>query len=155
MWTEEYEKNRFPLRGFLLRAVFVFVFILLLILIIPKFTKPKAIKRASSPLQNEVFASNIEKMKGVAMDYYRKEKLPTEVGKSQKLTLSDMIQNKIIVPLADEDNKVCDINQSYVQLTKLDQDYLMKIQLKCSTQDDYILVHVGHYNYCEAYICSK
>lgn len=155
MWTEEYEKNRFPLRGFLLRAIFVFVFVGLLILIIPIFTRPKTLKNVSTPLQNEVFASNIEKMQNVAFDYYRKERLPKELGKSTKLMLSDMIQKKIIVPLADEDNRVCDIKNSYVELTKIDNGYLMKINLKCSKQDDYILVHVGHYNYCEAYLCLK
>ncbi len=155
MWTEEYEKNRFPLRGFLLRAFFVFVFIGLLILIISIVTRTKGLKDVSTPLQNEVFASNVEKMQTVAFDYYRKERLPLEVGKSTKLTLSDMIQKKIIVPLADEDNKVCDVKNSYVELTKIDNGYLMKINLKCSRQDDYILAHVGHYNHCETYLCLK
>ena len=115
----------------------------------------KGLKDVSTPLQNEVFASNVEKMQTVAFDYYRKERLPLEVGKSTKLTLSDMIQKKIIVPLADEDNKVCDVKNSYVELTKIDNGYLMKINLKCSRQDDYILAHVGHYNHCETYLCLK
>jgi len=158
MYTEEYEAKSFPLRKFLLRFIFVVTFISLLIWLVPKFTSPKlenTNKEDLSPIKNQIFASNLQKMQEVGIDYYTRQRLPQEVGKSSRLTLSDMIEKKLIVPLVDQDNKACNIKKSYVRVTKLEQEYLMKVNLKCSKEEDYILVHLGDFNYCDSYVCPK
>ena len=71
------------------------------------------------------------------------------------MTLSDMIGKKIIIALIDKNNKAVDVEGSYVKITKLDDEYLLKVNLKDSEKEDYILVHLGCYNYCESYICQK
>lgn len=158
MYTEEYEANRFPLRKFLLRFIFVITFICLLIWLIPKFTSPKLNnqdKTELSPIKNPVFKSNLQKLQEVGVDYYTKERLPKEVDTSSKLTLGDMITKKLIVPLVDQENRACDSKKSYVKVTKMEQEYLMKVNLKCQKEEDYILVHLGNYNYCDTAVCPK
>ena len=71
------------------------------------------------------------------------------------MLLNDMIAEDIIVPLNDKNNKSVDVNMSYVQITKESDEYILKVNLKDSENEDYILVHLGCYSYCDSYICEK
>ena len=173
MYTEEYEKRGFPIRNFILKLILIIIFVVLLAWLLPKFIVP-AINKANSKnnaggscnaaicdttgisaLTSQIFQDNINKMKDAAITYYTKERLPQEVGSSDTMTLSDMIGKKIILPLVDKNNKAVDVEKSYVKITKQNNEYLLKVNLKDSETEDYILVHLGCYNYCESYICQK
>lgn len=162
MYTEEYEHKGFPFRDFLLKLILIIIFVFLLVWLLPKFISPKIVNNNTnsknvdlSPLTSQIFADNLEKMKDAAISYYTDERLPKEVGESDTLTLSDMIGKKLIVALIDKNNKACDVEKSYVKITKMDDEYLLKVNLKCSHKEDYILVHLGCYTYCDSYICEK
>lgn len=162
MYTEEYEHKGFPFRDFLLKLILVIIFVFLLVWLLPKFISPKIVNNNTkssnvdlSPLTSQIFADNLEKMKDAAISYYTDERLPQEVGASNTMTLSDMIGKKLIVALIDKDNKACDVEKSYVKITKLDEEYLLKVNLKASHKEDYILVHLGCYTYCDSYVCEK
>lgn len=159
MYTEEYESRGFPFRDFLLKLILIVIFVFLLIWLLPKFVTP-TVKNASdcadiSPLTSQIFADNLERMKEAAITYYTDERLPKEVGDSDTMTLADMIGKKLLVPLIDKNGKACDVEKSYVKITKLDDEYLLKVNLKCSDKEDYILVHLGCYTYCDSYVCEK
>lgn len=166
MYKEEYEQKGFPFRDFLLKLILIIITVFLIIWLIPKFTTPKTntkckndgkcnISEELKGLKSQIFADNIEKMKEAAIKYYTEERLPKEIGESDKMTLSDMIGKKLVLPLIDKDGKACDVEKSYVKITKIDTEYLLKVNLKTSTEEDYILVHLGCYNYCSSYICEK
>ena len=161
MYSEEYERRGFPLKDFLLKLILVIIFLFLLIWLLPKFIEPNTITNTKtssvdlSPFASQVYADNLEKMKEAAISYYTDERLPQEVGESETMTLSDMIGKKIIIALIDKNNKACDVEKSYVKITKLDDEYLLKVNLVDSDKDDYILVHLGCYNYCESDVCEK
>ena len=166
MYTEEYESKGFPIRSFAIKLILVVIFVFLLIWLLPKFTSPTIETRECSTtgtcdtsgieaLTSQIFSDNLEKMKDAAISYYTDERLPKEVGQSETMTLSDMIGKKIIVALIDKNNKACDVEGSYVKITKLDDEYLLKVNLKDSEKEDYILVHLGCYTYCDSYICEK
>lgn len=163
MYTEEYEHRGFPFRDFLLKLILVIIFVFLLVWLLPKFISPTVVNKSEksgetvdlSPLTSQIFADNLEKMKEAAITYYTDERLPQEVGESDTMTLSDMIGKKLIVALIDKNNKACDVEKSYVKITKLDEEYILKVNLKDSEKEDYILVHLGCYTYCESYVCEK
>ncbi len=169
MYTEE--KKGFPLGNFILKLILIVIFVFLLVWLLPKFLVP-AINKANSEngksciaescdttgisaLTSQIFIDNLNRMKEAAISYYTEERLPQEVGQSDTMTLSDMIGKKLLVPLIDKNNKACDVEKSYVKITKLDDEYLLKVNLKDSEKEDYILVHLGCYNYCESYVCQK
>ena len=172
MYTEEYEKRGFPFRDFLLKLILVIVFVILLAWLLPKFIAP-AINKTNNgsntkscptancntsginALTSQIFADNLERMKNAAINYYTDERLPKEVGQYDKMTLSDMIGKKLIIALIDKNNKACDVEKSYVKITKADDEYILKVNLKDSEREDYILVHLGCYTYCDSYICQK
>ena len=172
MYTEEYEKRGFPFRDFLLKLILVIVFVFLLVWLLPKFIAPTINKTSNgtsnkgcttstcntsgiNALTSQIFADNLERMKDAAINYYTDERLPKEVGQYDKMTLSDMIGKKLIVALIDKNNKACDVEKSYVKITKADDEYILKVNLKDSEKEDYILVHLGCYTYCDSYICQK
>lgn len=165
MYTEEYEQRGFPFKDLLLKLILGVVFVFLLVWLLPKFISPtvttKECKTGTcdtsgiNALTSQIFADNLERMKDAAISYYTDERLPKEVGQSETMTLSDMIGKKIIVALIDKNNKACDLEKSYVKITKLDDEYILKVNLKDSEKEDYILVHLGCYTYCDSYICEK
>jgi hypothetical protein len=71
------------------------------------------------------------------------------------MTLSEMIGLKIITPLVDKNNKPVDVEKSYVKITKAEDEYILKVNIKDSEKEDYILVHLGCYSYCDSYVCEK
>ncbi|MEG0994939.1 MAG: hypothetical protein RSE91_03120, partial [Bacilli bacterium] len=157
MYTEENEKRDFPLKDFLLKLILVIVFVLLLVWLLPKFITPtmEGTNVDLSPLTNQLFADNLKTMQDAATNYFTDERLPKEVGDKVTITLREMIGNKLVVPFTDKKGKACDVDKSYVTVTKADNEYVMKVNLKCSEEEDYVLVHMGCYTYCESDICKK
>ena len=172
MYTEEYERRGFPFRDFLLKLILIIIFVFLLVWLLPKFISPSTVVTKDSncsgttngevcdntgikALTSQIFSDNLEKMKEAAINYYTDERLPQEVGASDTMTLSDMIGKHLITPLIDKNNKAVDVNKSYVKITKMDDEYILKINIKDSEKEDYILVHLGCYNYCDSYLCEK
>ena len=169
MYTEEYEKRGFPIKGFFIKLLLVIIIVLLLLWLVPKLFTSKADSKSSSScsgsdtcdtssiraLTSQIFADNLERMRDAAIPYYTAERLPKQVGESVQMTLSDMIGKKLIVPLIDQNGKAVDVEKSYVKVTKMDDEYLLKVNLKDSEDEDYILVHLGCYAYCDSYVCQK
>ena len=171
MYAEDYENRGFPFRNFLLKLILVIVFALILVWFLPKFIQPKIVqqncageKKASTAecssdafkaLTSQIFQDNLDKMKEAAVSYYTNDRLPVEPGDKDKMTLKDMIEKKIILELYDKNNKKVDEEASYVEITKMDNEYLLKVNIKDSEKEDYILVHLGCYNYCKSLLCEK
>lgn len=150
MYTDEYENNyrgSFPLRDFLLKLILIIIFVLLLLWLIPW---PN-----NDALTDRIFNANVQEMKDASLLYFTKERLPEKVGDKVTLTLQQMLDYKLLLPFTDKNGKPCDTKASYVTIEKLEDEYLLKVNLKCGDQEDYILVHVGCYAYCDSYICEN
>lgn len=164
MYTEEYENRGFPFRNFLLKLILIIIFVFLLIWLLPKFITPAINKNITNNevnnsqvnvLASQIFSNNLEKMKEAAISYYTDERLPKEDGEFKTMTLGEMIGLKIITPLVDKNNKAVDVENSYVKITKSDNEYILKVNIKDSEKEDYILVHLGCYTYCKSSVCEK
>jgi hypothetical protein len=94
-------------------------------------------------------------MKEAAISYYTVPRLPKNVNDVKSMTLREMLKEKLLIEFRDANNKTCDLDDSYVEITRLEDEYLLKVNLSCTDNDAYILVHLGCYNYCEGYICEK
>lgn len=130
----------FTIKDLLIRLVLIVVFIFLLIWLFPM---PDL-----KPLNNQIFADNIDRMKNVAKTYYTIERLPENINDYKKMTLKEMIDNKLILPLMDSNGKYCSENDSYIQITKLENEYIIKVYLSCSDKQDYVIEHFGCYDIC-------
>ncbi len=134
------EKRGLTIKDLLIRLILIIIFIFLLIWLFPM---PDL-----KPLNNQIFADNIDRMKDVAKSYYTLERLPKNINESKKMTLREMIDNKLILPLTDSNGKYCSEDDSYVEITKLENEYIIKVNLSCSDKQDYIKEHYGCYDIC-------
>ena len=171
MYVEDYENKGFPFRNFLLKLILVIAFALIIAGVLPKVIQPKIVqqncvgeKKASTAecnsnafkaLTSQIFQDNLDKMKDAAISYYTNDRLPVNNGDKDKMTLGNMIEKKIILELYDKNNNKVDKEASYVEITKMENEYLLKVNIKDSEKEDYILVHLGCYNYCKSLLCEK
>ncbi len=160
MYTEDEEKKGLPIKTFVLSLILVVIFILLLMWLLPM---PKNSNNNSNngdntylnSLADRIFNANIQEMKNAALFYFTTDKLPKNDGDSVKLTLQQMLDMKLLLPFTDKNGDSCDTEESYVKLTKVDDHYELKVNLKCPDQEDYIIVELGCYSYCTSAICEK
>ena len=167
MYTDDEQRSSLPIKTFILSLILIIIFILLLMWLLPL---PKNSSNNGSgnnnsngggqysyleALTNRIFNSNVQEMKNAATSYFTTDKLPANVGDSKKLTLQEMLDMKLLLPFTDKNGNSCSTDESYVLLTKGEDSYEMKVNLKCDDQEDYILVTMGCYSYCASSICEK
>ncbi len=136
----EEERRGMTVKDLLIRLVLIVVFILLLLWLFPM---PDL-----KPLNNQIFADNLDRMKQVAKSYYTVERLPKDLNSSKRMTLKEMIDNHYILPLMDSNGNYCSEDDSYVEITKKENEYIIKVYLSCSDKQDYIIEHFGCYDIC-------
>ena len=146
MYTEEYEKRGFPIY-FLVKIIIVGLFVVGVVWFITKFisngeNRSGIYKNTSNveALSSQIFINNLERMKNAAIDYYDDNRLPKEDKDFSTITLKEMIDKKLIITLIDKNNKPCDIEKSYASVTREEGIYILKVNLKDSEKEDYILI---------------
>ena len=141
MEEEKNYKLGFNWKNIFIKVALLILFIILIIWLIPN--------KGSNPLYDKIFNDNIQTMKEAARNYYTIDKLPVNVGESTKLTLQEMLDKHMLLEFRDKNNNTCSTTESYVQVTKTgDKEYVLKVQLSCGKQVDYILDTIGCYDIC-------
>ena len=102
-----------------------------------------------------VFNNNLKSIKEAAISYFTNERLPKTIDETVKISLKEMKDKKLVLNIRDASAKTCDENDSYVEVTKEKDEYIMKVFLACSDIEDYIIVHLGCYDYCDSNVCEK
>ena len=132
MYSDDEEKRGFPIRDFLLKLILVIIFVLLLMWLLPT----KNINNGSdvdlSPLTDRIFNANIQEMKEAAIPYFTTERLPKNTGDEVTLTLQEMLDKHLLLPFTDKNGDTCDAQNSYVTVTKEENEYILKVYLKCT-----------------------
>ena len=161
------EKNDgFSFRNMILQFLFIALFIFILIWLFPMKSDLKKLISENgtggnttdlSMFYDQIFNNNVVAMKDAAKSYFTTERLPKNVWDKVSITLREMLDKKIILPFVDSKGKQCDLDDSYVDITKDDNEFVMKVNLKCpeSDQENYLLVYMGCYDYCQTSICEK
>ena len=153
MYTEEYDKRPFPFRDFLLKFIMIVIFALFLVWLVPKFISPKT--SGNEVTSSKVFEKNLTAMKTASVNYYsKKENLPTDNSK-EVITLRQMISKNMLRAFTDKNGKACNVDKSYSEITSDNGEYVLKVKLKCSDEEDYVLTKIGSYSYCTSEICEK
>lgn len=158
----EERKEKFSFKSFFLTILVVLLFTFLMLWLFP--TKTYITDKAQTGtfdinriefLYGEVFANNVDRMKDAAIGYYTNERMPQTVGQTKKLTLQEMYDLHLVLKMKDMDGNACSVSKSYVEMTKYTEEYRLKVNLSCGDVEDYIIVYLGCYNYCNDGICEK
>lgn len=150
------ERNTFSLRDVIFCLLFIILFVFILLWLFPSKAYLNGNYNKNNKVEsNQVFNNNINTMKDAAISYFTTSRLPKKIGDSVDLTLKQMRDKKLILSLIDSKGNACDEGMSYIEITKEKDEYILKVSLSCSDYDDYILVHLGCYDYCENDVCEK
>ena len=125
----------------IIKAILIILFVMLILWLFPV---PKL-----DTFYNRVFSENLKTMKDAAKNYYVGDNIPVSTGDSKTLTLEDMVNKNLIVEFVDKDNNKCSGTNSYATITKTDANkYVLKVQLSCGTETDYILENINIQSNC-------
>ena len=176
------QKNGFATTAILAAIAFVLLALVLFLFLMGKADKSKSIVNANggntgtekisnkskdsndiseesetcvSGSKEHIFNENLRTIKDAAVSYFTTERLPVKIGDTKKLTLKEMQDKKLVLSMVDSKGKVCGADTSYVEVTKEKTEYTMKINLSCSDMEDYIIIHLGCYDYCKGNVCEK
>ncbi len=155
------DNTNFSIKNVIIQFLFVALFIFILVWLFPLKSDLKNVTTcngdtcSNTVLYDSIFNTNVLMMKDSAKDYFTTERLPKKVGNKVKLTLGEMLNLKIILPFVDKNGDTCSLDESYVEVTKHETEYVMKVNLKCGEQENYLLVYMGCYDYCSTTICEK
>lgn len=155
------EKNEgFSIRDIFIQLLFIILFVFILVWLFP--TKASVnnqfadINNRLDTLTSGIFNDNLQTMKEAAVSYYTTERLPQNINDIKSMTLKEMLSEKLLVEFTDGNGNSCDLKESYVEVIKLKDEYQLKINLSCTDNDAYIIVHLGCYDYCDASgVCEK
>jgi len=147
------ENRRFSWSGLFIKIILVVIFILFVVWLLS--LSNKGLSNSLGVLTDNIFSQNMEKMKEVGKEYFTTERLPKKIGEVETLTLEEMYEKKLILELVDKYGNVCDAEDSYVSIEKLENEYQMKVNLECGDEEEYIIVIMGCYDYCDTDICEK
>lgn len=155
----EERKEKFSFKSFFLTILLVLLFVFLMLWLFPTRWDVKDLQSTYdlerlSVLYDEIFANNVARMKDAAIGYFTNERMPQNVGDSVKLTLQEMYDLHLVLKIKDKEGNPCDTEKSYVEMTKYETEYQLKVNLSCGEQEDYIIVYLGCYDYCDG-ICEK
>ena len=145
------ERERFTLRDVILQISFVVLFVFLLLWLFPT---RNYVEKVVKPIDQTIFNENVKTMSEAAKNYFTLQRLPIKVGDKVTITLKDMLDKKLVLPFAGNGSDTCDTSKSYVEVTKLDEEYAMKVYLDCGNTADYIIIHLGCYDYCKTTLCE-
>ena len=144
------EKKGFSILDIIVKMILFGLFIFILVWLFNKKVPNMA------PFYSNVFRENIKYMQEAAESYFTDDKMPQEVGDEVKMTLSEMLDKKLLLPFVDKDGKSCDLNKSYVTITKQpDESWILKTNLECGSEKDYTIKVLGCHNYCKDNNCEK
>lgn len=141
-------KDKFNWKDFLGRVIIVLLFIFLLMWLFPMPNIDKLEEKVDNLedrvtiLTDRIYAENLEKLTDVARNYFTVSKLPKEVNGKVTLTLDEMLKKKLILEFTDKDGNSCDRTKSYVEITRLEEEYEVKTVLTCGEVTDYVISYM-------------
>ena len=130
------------IKRFLLGILLIAVVIFILLWLFPT-------KSSLNPLLQDVFRRNIESMRDAGDKYFTNERMPKKVGDTVRITLGEMLEKKLLLPFTDKNGKYCSNTKSYIEVTKKDNEYEMKVYLSCPTEEAFIIVPLGCTDRCQ------
>lgn len=144
MYEDGNKKISFDWKSLAIKLGILAATVLVVILIFNLITGKKDNKTNDTKIadSNSEYITKINLMKDAAFEYFTSDKLPENVGNTRKVTLAEMINQKLLIDFTDN-GKTCDLNSSYVQATKTaDENYALKVGLKCEKKADFIVTTI-------------
>ena len=113
-----------------IKIIIVFIFALIIIWLVSKIINNNKL--------SDTFKNNINNMEKVSVDYFKTIDLLLEKGQSIKITLEELIEKELIISINNENENKCKLKDSYSEITREKDKYIVKTTLKCGKEKDTI-----------------
>ncbi len=138
------EVNNSPFRSVFVKIILIVVALFVLMILFPtKGFVTNYVDKKIGTSKDGNFNSNLIAMATAASGYYTGDRLPKKTNEEAKMSLKEMLDQKMIVKLTDNNGISCSTKKSYVLVTKTENEYTMKVNLSCADKTDYIILHMG------------
>ena len=144
MYDEENNKRE-TLKSTFIKIVLVVLLIFVLMMLFPTrgFVTNYVDEKVTESGGSDNFNNNLLAMATAGSGYFTASRLPKNTGDKVKMTLGEMYDNKLLVRFSDINNRTCNTKKSYLEVSKEEDEYTMKVNLSCSDKTDYIMIHMG------------
>lgn len=116
----------------ILRVVICILVFLLILKGIALIVDTKKEKEKTNNISN-----NLSAIQEKLSKYFDESNTPSEIGSKQKYSLEELYNENIIDKVVDSNNKECNYDKSYAEVTRLDKEYQVKVYLVCGDSKDY------------------
>ena len=158
----EFDESEYTFKSFIIKLFLIITIIIVLIWLIPKFFLYKKSKQHDEIKNNNnnseivlIEGSTINKAEEAGIKYFNKNNIPTKENEKKKVTLKELQKGKLIGDLK-TGNTTCDVKNTYIEITKNDNDYTLKTIVKCSNAVEQKITSLNNYSYCNgSYLCER
>lgn len=151
----EENENKIDWSNIIKRVLLIIAAILVVLGIATAVKKCTKSNSVDDPKEKEVDLTNqLDQLEAATLKYLTKDNLPIELNASKTIRLKIMINKELITDITDETNTKCDSNESYAEVTRLENNYAVKLSLTCGKNKDYRLIYVGCFESCNGGICK-
>lgn len=153
------QQNDHTLKDLIIKLFLIITIIIVLVWLIPKFfLYKKSKKHEEINEKNEIVIienSTVDSVENAGVKYFNGENVPIKENENKKVTLKELQKNKLIGTVKNID-VMCDNDNSYVELTKSDNKYVLKTYVKCSSGNKQKTTYLNNYSYCNSsYLCQR
>lgn len=129
-----YEENKSNINWF---KIGLRIIIILLVLVLTIKLISLVVENRANVKQENLMTEKIKELETVGKEYL-KDSLPTNSGESITVTLQELIDKKLIEEIKNTNNEICNTKETFVKITRLDNEYQIKTNLVCENYSDYI-----------------
>ncbi len=129
---QENKKQKFGWLKNLIRGLIAILVVILTIKLIGLY-----LDNSEEVIKKSNMDSNLKLLDETAKKYFNESNYPKNVGDSLNVTLKSLVDDMIIEPIKDENGEICNLEESYIKVTKLENEYQIKSYLVCENKTDY------------------
>ncbi len=153
------QSNGHTLKDLIIKLFLIITIIIVLFWLIPKFflyKKSKEHKEIAEKTEIVLIEnSTVDSVEKAGIKYFDNKNVPNKENEKKKVTLKDL-QNEKLIGTVKDSSVTCDNNDTYVELTKIDGNYILKTYVKCSSSNKQRTIYLNSYSYCNgSYLCER
>ena len=148
-----YEENEKRINWAIILKRLAMIIIALLVIfgiigLITKCTRNSDSKKSIEP-ENVNLSQQLDQVQEATLKYLTKDILPVELNSSKTIKLKYLATKNLIGTVKDATGTVCDTSSSYSEVTRLENNYALKISLTCGKNTDYRIIYIGCFDTCK------
>jgi uncharacterized repeat protein (TIGR02543 family) len=117
-------------KGIVLKVALGVALLILVITLLPLDRKDEGVELSVT------FQNNMASFIDAGRTHFTSERLPQNVGERNKVSLGDLVAEGIVRELRTEDGEVCDLEESYAEVTRTPNNIELTINLICGEEEE-------------------